>query len=229
MSTAWQALRGHAERVYRRVWRAQDHGALIADLLAKVQPIRDHRLVFVETGCGESTLALAEVARRTGALVYSCDLDKEKLEHLRERSRDPLTEVTLLAGDSLDSLAEIVSRHGRIDFALLDSAPSATHTLREFLLLEPRFGPGSRLLVDDAALPGARLLLGPCRKGKLIVPYLLASPFWTVSAHPRAGDSMVSAVLDAIGARADAGYEDPSYVDRWRASFDRRLRPVPAT
>lgn len=229
MSTAWQALRLHAGRVVRRVWQAQDHGALIRELLAKVQPIRDHRLVFVETGCGSSTLALAEVARRTGALVYTCDLDKEKLERLREHTRDPLTEVTLLAGDSLDGLAEIVSRHGRIDFALLDSAPSATHTLREFLLLEPRFGPGSRLLVDDAALPGARLLLGPCRKGKLLVPYLLASPFWTVTAHPRAGDSMVSAVLDAIGARADAGYEDPGYVDRWRASFDRRLRPVPAT
>ncbi|MEX2206556.1 MAG: class I SAM-dependent methyltransferase [Myxococcota bacterium] len=229
MSTAWQALRGHAGRVVRRVWQAQDHGELIAALLAKVQPIRDHRLVFVETGCGNSTLALAEVARRTGALVYTCDLDKEKLERLRERTRDPLTEVTLLAGDSLDGLAEIVSRHGRIDFALLDSAPSATHTLREFLLLEPRFGPGSRLLIDDAALPGARLLLGACRKGKLIVPYLLASPFWTVTAHPRAGDSMVSGVLDAIGARADTGYEDPSYVDLWRASFDRRLRPVPAS
>ena len=229
MSTTWQALRGHAERVYRRVWRAQDHGALIRELLAKVQPIRDHRLVFVETGCGLSTLALVEVARRTGALVYTCDLDAEKLEQLRERSRDALTEVTFLAGDSLESLSEIASRHGRVDFALLDSAPSATHTLREFLLLEPRFGPGSRLLVDDAALPGARLLLSPCRKGKLIVPYLLASPFWTVTAHPRAGDSMVSAVLDAIGARADSGYEDPSYVDRWRSTFDRRLRPVPAT
>ncbi len=228
MSTTWQALRGHAERVYRRVWQAQDHGALIRELLETVQPARDHRLVFVETGCGLSTLALVEVARRTGARVYSCDLDPEKIEQLRERSRDALSEVTFLVGDSLESLAEIASRHGRIDFALLDSAPSATHTLREFLLLEPRFGPGSRVLVDNAALPGARLLLSPCRKGKLVVPYLLASPFWSVTAHPRAGDSMVSAVLDAIGARADAGYEDPGYVDHWRARFDRRLRPVPA-
>jgi hypothetical protein len=135
-----------------------------------------------------------------------------------------LCEVNLVAGDSLDSLAAIAARHGRIDFALLDSAPSATHTLREFLLLEPRFGPGSRLLVDDAALPGARLLLSPCRKGKLIVPYLLASPFWTVTAHPRAGDSMVSAVLDAIGARADSGY-GPGYVDRWRSTFDGACGP----
>ncbi len=229
MNTTWQALRGQAERVYARVWRAQDHGALIRELLARLAPIREHRLVFVETGCGESTLALVEVGRRTGALVYTCDLDAKRLDALRERSRDHLSEVNLLTGDSLESLATIAARHGRIDFALLDSAPSATHTLREFLTLEPRFGPGSRLLVDDAALPAARLLLSPCRKGKLIVPYLLASPFWTVTAHPRAGDSMVSAVLDAIGARADSGYEDPSYVDRWRANFDRRLRPVPAT
>ncbi len=229
MSTTWQALRGHAERVYRRVWRSQDQAELIRELLAKLQPIRDHRLVLVETGCGGSTLALVEVARRTGARVYSCDHDAKRLDALRECANDDLAEVEFLAGDSLEGLATVVARHGRIDFALLDSAPSATHTLREFLTLEPRFGPGSRILVDDAALPGARLLLSPCRKGKLLVPYLLASPFWTVSAHPRAGDSMVSAVLDAIGARADSGYEDPSYVDRWRATFDRRLRPVPAT
>ena len=228
MSTTWQALRGQAERVYRRILKAQDDGALIRELLANLQPARDHRLVLVETGCGLSTLALVEVARRTGARVYSCDRDKDKLDLLRERTRDALAEVTFLVGDSLESLAQIAARHGRIDFALLDSAPSATHTLHEFLLLEPRFGPGSRVLIDNAALPGARLLLGPCRKGKLVVPYLLASPFWTVTAHPRAGDSMVSAVLDAVGARSDFGYEDPGYVKHVRAHFDRRLRPVPA-
>ena len=229
MSTSWQALRGHAERVYRRIWQAQDPGALIRELLADVQPERDHRLVFVETGCGPSTVALVDVARRTGARVYTCELDQAKIDLLRERTRDALTEVTFLAGDSLASLAQIVARHGRVDFALLGSAPSATHTLREFLLLEPRFGPGSRVLIDNAALPGARLLLSPCRKGKLVVPYLLASPFWTVTAHPRAGDSMVGAVLDAIGARSDAGYEDPGYIDHWRATFDRRLRPIPVS
>jgi len=228
MSSAWQALRWRAEALFRRMWQAQDHGALIRELLAHVQPLRGHRLVFVETGCGLSTLALAEVAHRTGAHVYSCDLNPEKVDELRARTGDALADVSFLIGDSLASLAQIAGRHERIDFALLDSAPSATHTLREFLLLEPRFGPGSRVLIDNAALPGARLLLSPCRKGKLIVPYLLASPFWTVSAHPRAGDSMVSAVLDAIGARSDGGYEDPGYVDHWRTTFDRGLRPVPA-
>ena len=228
MSTTWQGLRGHAERVFRRVWQAQDHGELIRDLLADVHPARGQRLVFVETGCGRSTLALLEVARRTGACVYSCEIDPDKLDLVRESTRNAEAEVNFLVGDSLSSLARIVARHGRIDFALLDGAPSATHTLREFLLLEPRFGPGSRVLIDDAALPGARLLLSPCRKGKLVVPYLLASPFWTVKAHPRAGDSMVSAIQDLAGARADAGYEDPRYVDDWRAAFDRGLRPVPA-
>jgi hypothetical protein len=54
-------------------------------------------------------------------------------------------------------------------------------------------------------------------------------PFWTVTGHPRAGDSMVSAVLDMEGARADRSYEDPSYVDHWRATFERKLRPLAAT
>jgi len=228
MSTTWQGLRGHAEKVFRRIWQAQNHAELIRDLLADEQPVRGQRLVLVETGCGHSTLALLEVARRTGACVYSCDIDPDKIERLRDSTRDAEAEVNFLVGDSLSSLARIVARHGRIDFASLDSAPSATHTLREFLTLEPRFGPGSRVLIDDAALPGARLLLSPCRKGKLVVPYLLASPFWTVKAHPRAGDSMVSAVQDLAGARADAGYEDPRYVDHWRETFDRGLRPLPA-
>ncbi len=227
MTSTWQALRGHAERVVRRIWQAQDPGALIRELLADVQPVRDHRLVFVETGCGASTLALVDVARRTGAHVYSCEADPEKIALLQERTRDAFSEVTFLPGDSLSSLEQIAARHGRIDFALLDSAPSATHTLREFLLLEPRFGPESRVLIDNAALPGARLLLGPCRNGKLVVPYLLASPLWTVSAYPRAGASMVGAVLDAIGARSDTGYEDPGYIEHLRATLKRGLRPIP--
>jgi predicted O-methyltransferase YrrM len=159
------------------------------------------------------------VADRVGAALYSCDVDAEKIAELRRLGGDALENVHFIEGDSLDSLARIAARHEQIDFALFDSAPSATHTLHEFQLLEPRLGPGSRVLVDDAALPGARLLLSPCRKGKLLVPYLLASPFWRVKAHPRAGDSMVSAIHDRIGARADASYEDPKYVDRWREVF----------
>jgi hypothetical protein len=137
---------------------------------------------------------------------------------LRERGGAALENVQFLAGDSLETLPAIAARHERIDFALVGSAPSATHTLREFFALEARLGPGARLLVDEAALPGARLTLGPCRKGALLVPYLLASPVWRVTAHPRAGESMVSAVYDRVGARADARYEDPRLADSWRAA-----------
>lgn len=227
MATPWQTLRGYAERLFRRACPAQDPGELIRELLGDLRPEPRQRLVFVETGCGPATLALAEVARRTGARVYACDLDSTKFDELRESARDELANVTFLAGDSLHGLAQIAARHERVDFALFDSVPSATHTLREFLLLEPRFGPGSRVLIDDAALPGARLLLGPRRKGRLVVPYLLASPFWSVRSHPRTGGSMVSAVLDAVGARSDASYEDPGWVDLWRAGRERKLRPVP--
>jgi predicted O-methyltransferase YrrM len=226
MSRPWEALRERAVRLFRNVWQTQDHGALIRQLLADVKAPARRRLVCVETGCGLSTLALAEVAKRTGAEFYSCDANAEKIEELKRRVPEALACVHFLEGDSLASVAEIAARHERIDFALLDSAPSATHTLREFQLLEPRLDTGSRVLIDNAALPNARLLLSPCRKGRLLVPYLLASPFWTVTGHPRAGDSMVSALYDRVGAHSDARYEDPSYVDHWRATFDRAFEPL---
>lgn len=229
MSRAWERLRRRAEGVLRGVWRNQDQSELILALLAQLEPPRTRRAIFVETGCGASTLALAHAASELGAFVYSCDSNEAKVEALREQLGEAQKYVQFLIGDSLPGVAQIAARHERIDFAFFDSAPSATHTLREFLALEPRLGPGARILVDDAALPGARLLLSPCRKGRLLVPYLLASPFWTVTGHPRAGDSMVSAVLDVVGARADRSYEDPSYVDQWRATIERKLRPLPAT
>ena len=229
MSRAWERLRRRAERALRSAWRTQDHAALIHELLAQFEPPRARRAIFVETGCGASTLALAQAARELDAFLYSCDSNEAKVEALREQLGDANEHVQFLVGDSLIGVAQIAARHERIDFALFDSAPSATHTLREFLALEPRFAAGARVLIDDAALPGARLLLSPCRKGRLLVPYLLASPFWTVTGHPRAGDSMVSAVLDTVGARADRSYEDPSYVDQWRATIERKLRPLAAT
>ncbi len=217
------------ETLLRGVWRRQDHATLIRALTAELDPPRARRAICVETGCGPSTLALARAAEELGAFVYSCDADEEKIATLRDALGDARERVQFLVGDSLTSVGEIAARHERIDFAYFDSAPSATHTLREFLALEPRLGAGARILIDDAALPGARLLLSPCRKGRLLVPYLLASPFWSVTAHPRSGDSMVSAVLDTIGARADRSYEDPSYVDQWRRALERKLRPVAAT
>lgn len=219
MSDSLDKARRRAQLVLRSLFRTQDHGGLIRSLLADAKGAAARPRVFVETGCGPSTFALAEIGERCGAAVYSCEVDAAKAAELRARGGQALANVHFVEGDTLESLARIAARHERVDFALFASVPSATHTLHEFQLLEPRLGPGARVLVDDAALPGARLVLSPCRKGKLLVPYLLASPFWRVKAHPRAADSMVSAVHDRVGARADASYEDPAWVDRWRAAF----------
>lgn len=66
-------------------------------------------------------------------------------------------------------------------------------------------------------------MLSPVRKGKILVPYLLASPFWEVSGYPDAGDSMVSAVMRSEPNYADKDYEDSEYIDNWRSLFKKEL------
>jgi len=56
------------------------------------------------------------------------------------------------------------------------------------------------------------------------VPYLLASPYWEVCAHPRAGDSMISAILHSEANFANPDYEHTDYIDNWRARFDKTLK-----
>ena len=168
--------------------------------------------IFVESGCGASTLALADLARAFEATVYSCDVDADKVRALTQQHAALLQEVTFLVGHSLDSLRDLMTRHATIHFAFLDSASSAMHTFREFLLLEPVMPAGASVLIDNAALPNASFVRSPVRKGKILVPYLLAHPYWAVRAYPTAGDSMVAAVRHAEGRFADPAYESPAYV-----------------
>jgi predicted O-methyltransferase YrrM len=111
MNRAWEMLRRGAEGALRSVWQTQDHRALIRVLLAQLEPPRGRRAVFVETGCGLSTLALAEAARELDAFVYSCDLNEEKIAALRERLGDAIVHVQFLIGDSLTSVAQVAARH----------------------------------------------------------------------------------------------------------------------
>jgi hypothetical protein len=223
LNRARAAVRRRAVRRFAAWYRRETHAERIEALLAELPRPLPPRPVFVETGCGLSTLALAARAHEVGAACYSCDVNAEKVDALRRSAPEALSGVVFLVGDSLASLARIAERHERVDFAFLDSAPSALHTFREFRALEDRFRPGARVLVDNAALPGARLTLSPCRKGKILVPYLLACPLWEVLAHPRAGDSMVSALLHDRPDFADPAHEDPGYVDDWRRTFARGL------
>jgi predicted O-methyltransferase YrrM len=179
--------------------------------------------VFVETGCGVSTVALAEIGRRIGAAIYSCDYNAEKADELNTTGGDSVSSVNFLIGDSLESLRDISDQHSTIHFLFLDSAASAMHTFREFSAVERCLKPGSIVLIDNAALPCQKNVLSPVRKGKILVPYLLASPFWEVHSHPGAGDSMISAIMHAEPDYADREYEDPEYIDNWRALFNREL------
>ena len=130
--------------------------------------------------------------------------------------------VEFVTGDSIEALTELV-RTVTPGFLFLDSAASAMHTFREFLVCEQALRAGACLLVDNAALPCTTKTLSPVRKGKILVPYLLASPLWEVQPHPRAGDSMIAAIRHADPVFADPAYEDPEFMGNWRARFDRSL------
>ena len=100
------------------------------------------------------------------------------------------------------------------------------HTFREFQVLERSLKAASCVLIDNAALPkkNAKFLLSPCRKGKILVPYLLASARWEVHGLPTAGDSMVSAFCHERTNFADPSYERSEYCDPWESVFDKHLR-----
>lgn len=199
------------------------HGEMISKLISMHCSGFSEKPVFVETGCGLSTVALATEGRERGATVYSCDYNHEKADELRAQVGDKVANVQFEFGDSHESLEKIAGEYPKIDFLFLDSAASAMHTFREFMIVENNLSAGSCVVVDNAALPKEPQTLGPVRKGKILVPYLLASPFWEVYGHPTAGDSMVSAVMHGNGAYADPEYEHPEYIDNWRTLFERKL------
>jgi len=205
----------------RRPNRTMSHGDLITHLIGQYQSGFHKPPMLVETGSGVSTVALAQAAHALHGIVYSCDYNTEKVSALKDMAG--VDAIEFYTGDSLDSLQGIVSVHDRLDFVFLDSAASATHTFREFSIVEPCLQPGAVLLVDNASLPGEKRVLSPVRKGKILVPYLLASPYWEVEGFPTAGDSMVSAVRHKEPVYADHGYEHPEYVDHWQDLFKKEL------
>lgn len=166
------------------------------------------RPVIVEVGLGLTSAVLAAHARKHAGRYYACDLNAELVEELR-RSLETDEFVQFMVGKSDESLQRIVAENPRIDFVFLDGAPSAMMTFREFRILESALHPGAILVLDNAAIPGeSAQLRSPCRKGKIVVPYLLASSFWEVIGHPEDGDSMVAAIRHSEGTFADKAYED---------------------
>lgn len=193
-------------------WLVDKHGANFSE-----QPI------FVETGSGVSSVGLAAAGKKFNAITYSCDYNQDKVNGLLAKAGDRLTNVAFIVGDSVKSLTEIAEKYGRFDFLHLDSAGSALHTFREFMAIESYLKPGTCLLIDNAALPGAINMLSDVRKGKILVPYLLASAHWDVFIHPKSGSSMVSAVFREEATYAEPDYELEGWVDHWQDHFEKHL------
>jgi predicted O-methyltransferase YrrM len=207
--------------IYKRVARAmglrRTHGAVIDHYLSALRSDGQERLVFVEVGAGLTTSTIAAQARRLNAAFYCCDINGQLLQEIAG-SLAPGTVFHLAPGDSVTVLSRIAAESDRVDFVFLDSAPSAMRTFREFQILEPLFRPGSIVISDNASLPGTRFTFSACRKGRILVPYLLASPFWEVTAWPRGGDSMIAAVRHAEPEWSDPAYEWSDYPgDNWRS------------
>jgi hypothetical protein len=202
--------------------REYSHGEMIEKLLGEHKVFIRSNPVFVETGCGLSTIAINKYAKKMKAIAYSLEYNSDKSIELQKRVGEQVDNIQFVLGDSLKSLPDIVAKHN-IDFLFLDSAASAMQTFQEFLICQPALLPKACLLIDNASLPGGKNLLSPVRKGKILVPYLLASPFWEVKSHPRAGDSMISAVLHSEPHFADPDYEHPEYIDHWLKHFDKGL------
>lgn len=202
------------------ITRRRTHGEMLARHLFDRRPFLKPRCVLVETGSGITTLALADAGLSLAAIVYSCDINEPKVAELKRRIGMRVSNVEFVIGDSKETLPRIGEKHGGIDFIFMDSAASAMHTFQEFMAIERFFKPGSSLLIDNAALPNSSAVLSPCRKGKIIVPYLLASPWWEVKGHPAAGDSMVSAIRHDRPDFADRAYEWPDFVDQWEQEFE---------
>lgn len=199
--------------------RRYSHGQMIQALLVRDRHAMPSSPLLVETGCGISALMLAEIGKSLNAKIYSCDFNEEKVKALQAKAGARVSNVEFLIGDSVQLLQHLGQKYQQIHFLFLDAAASAMHTFREFQVIERALKEGSTLLIDNAAVPGDTELLSPCRKGKIIVPYLQASANWEVHGHPDAGDSMVSAKFHDKPDYADPAYEWPEYNDPWEWSF----------
>ena len=214
-----------AKQNLTRVGRLYTHSEMIEKLLKLRRPNFGEKPVFVETGCGLSTLTLDKYAKAFNATAYSLDFNPHKSHALKTEMASRVGSIEFVIGDSLAGLKNITAKQD-IDFLFLDSAASAMHTFKEFLICENALKPGASVLVDNAALPRETRTLSPVRKGKILVPYLLASPYWQVSAHPLAGDSMISALRHNSPDFADPEYEHPDYIDNWRELLDQALPKI---
>lgn len=176
------------------LFRQSSHSSRIEKIVKSAEKSFQSKPVFIEIGCGATTPTLGLLGKRYDAKVYSIDLDNLKIEKIINSYKNQVENIEFMMEDSLSALRKIEELNDHIDFVFLDSAASALQTFKEFVIIEPKLNYGANLLIDNAKLPNRKLALTASRKGKIIVPYLLAHPNWKVIGYPLEGDSMVGAI-----------------------------------
>jgi predicted O-methyltransferase YrrM len=120
-------------------------------LYVLVRGARPETIVVFGTSYGISTLHLAAAAADNGTgQVISTELSATKIAAARANVDEAGLgdRVTILAGDALDTLADVP---GPIGFVLLDGWKQLC--LPVLRLLEPRLAPGALVVADDNTLP----------------------------------------------------------------------------
>ena len=199
-------IKNKTKSFFIKVYRNKTHSQMIETVINKHINNFEKPPVFIEIGCGKSTLTMDLMSKIYQANTYSLDIDENRINRLKSESKNNLNHINFLVGDSLQTLKYIVDKYKKIDFVFFDSSASAMQTFREFLLLENHFSDNAAILIDNASIPNKQFVITPVRKGKILVPYLLSSNYWEVHSHIRAGDSMISALYHRKG-----GYADPKY------------------
>tara|TARA_Y100001970_G_C14125605_1_gene798776 strand:+ start:496 stop:1134 length:639 start_codon:yes stop_codon:yes gene_type:complete len=202
-------------KIFNKNKDIQPHGELISQIFR--QNIKGFAKTpkIIEVGSGITTDFLNRLSLTYKCEVISIDNNSSKVKFLNDNIKNISPKLSFKVGDSLKILKNIVE-NSKIDLLFLDSAPSAIHTFKEFLICENALKSGSCLIIDNAKFPEEKIERNPARKGKIIVPYLLASKSWEVFSYPLSGDMMIVAMKRSEKKYADINYELDDYSDNWR-------------
>ncbi|MDE0300286.1 MAG: hypothetical protein OXN17_16745 [Candidatus Poribacteria bacterium] len=177
-------------RLVNKMWKAQHlilyklglrdyrraHRPIIKNCLLEVFKTTPHPTV-IETGCirdanegTESTLTIASTLNERGAF-YTFEICKEHIHICRTVCRDYNEHINYVEGDSIENLRNMIDTNvlDSIHLALFDSVNDGDHIWKEFKNCEAAFRSNSIVIIDD-------VLWGD--KGRVIKPYLEASPEW---------------------------------------------------
>ncbi|MFI9382360.1 O-methyltransferase [Kutzneria sp. NPDC052558] len=154
-----QDIRGRSDALADLYLPVSEAGGRLLYALARAA--KPANVVEFGTSYGISTLHLAAAVKDNGVgHVYGTELSATKVTAARANlaAAGLADRVTILAGDALDTLADVP---GPVGLLLLDGWKELT--LPVLRLLEPRLAPGALVVADDIGLPSMRPYLDHVR------------------------------------------------------------------